>query len=317
MTEFSIAGNQLRDDHGRPINGEGNFTETLCRAVRNIADKPRGDLRQSIHHIMSRDKKLCSHPLRLWTARPNRMKRDKVWRFFVDIGRFKENGSFQLRKCRITGRRRGDGQFDSDSDDDGSGDESDDGDENEDENGDENGDDDEDDVGDENNGDDEGGGGRPGGRRARNRVGRRPGNDDNDEDDDDGPGPEPDGANRGGGNAAPEGEDDARNETGTPHLPGNNNGEQRGRTRPRLGGRLIKRPPSPTPLSERRTIKKSRSSSPFFAGLERRGSEGPIKRERSDSPEVEVISSRPVHTFVDLTLDGEVVDLTQEDGLEE
>jgi hypothetical protein len=303
MTEFSIAGNQLRDDHGRPINGDGNFTETLCRAVRDIADRPRGDLRQSIHHIMRRDKTICSRPLRLWTARPNRLKRDKVWRFFVDIGRFKENGSFQLRKCRITGRRKGDGQFDRDSDDDGSDDGSDDGDENGDEN--------EDDVGDENEGDDERGGGRPGGRRARGRDGRRPGNDDNDEDDDDGPGPDPEGAKRGGGNAAPEGENSARNGIGAPNLASNTNGEQQGRTRPRLSGRLIKRPPSPTPLSERRTIKRSRSSSPFFAGL------NPVKRERSDSPEVEVISSRPVHTFVDLTLDGEVVDLTQEDGLEE
>lgn len=121
MTEISSAGRQMRDDHGRPVNGAGNFTESLCRAVRNIANRPRGDARQSIHHIMGKDKTIGSHPNRLWTARPNRRKRNEVWRFFVDIGRFKENGRFQLRKCRVTGRRPGDGEFD-DSDDDGDGD---------------------------------------------------------------------------------------------------------------------------------------------------------------------------------------------------
>jgi hypothetical protein len=140
MTEFSITGHQMRDDHGRPINSAGNFTESLCRAVRDIADKPRGDLRQSLHHIMRRDKKMCSRPIRLWTARPNRRKRNKVWRIFVDIGRFKENGRFQLRKCKITGRRKGDGEFDRDSDDGGDDGGSDDGNENGSENGDDGGD---------------------------------------------------------------------------------------------------------------------------------------------------------------------------------
>lgn len=306
MTEFSIAGNQLRDDHGRLINGDGNFTETLCRTVRDIEDNPRGDPRQSIHRIMGRDKKICSRPLRLWTARPNRKRRDEVWRFFVDIGRFKDNGSFQLRKCRITGRRKGDGEFENDADDDDGS-----------ENGDDNGDDNEDDIDGENDGDDKGGGGRPDGMRARGRDSWRPGNNDNHEDDDDGSGPDLEGANRGGGNAAPEGQNGARNGIGTPQLARNTNKKRQGHSRPRLGGRLIERPPSPTPLSERRTIKRSRSSSPLSAGLGRLVSGIPIKRERSDSPEVEVISSRPIHTFVDLTLDGEVVDLTQQDDPEE
>ena len=121
MTEISSAGHQMRDDHGRPVNGAGNFTESLCRAVRNIANKPRGDARQSIHHIMGKHKTIFSRPNRLWTVRPNRRKQNEVWRFFVDIGRFRENGRFQLRKCRVTGRRQGDGEFD-DSDNDGDGD---------------------------------------------------------------------------------------------------------------------------------------------------------------------------------------------------
>jgi hypothetical protein len=306
----------MRDDHGRPINSAGNFTESLCRAVRDIADKPRGDLRQSLHHIMRRDKKMCSRPIRLWTARPNRRKRNKVWRIFVDIGRFKENGRFQLRKCKITGRRKGDGEFDRDSDDGGDDGGSDDGNENGSENG--------DDGGDVNDGDDDGGR-RPGGGCGRGRVGgRRPGNDDNGEDDDDGPGPDPEGGDRGGGNAAPDGPDGTNNGARTPHFFGNesnnnDNREQQVPKTPRLGGPLIKRKPSTTPWSGKKTIKRSRSSSPFFdfGGLGRLGSERPVKRERSDSPEVEVVSSRPVRAVIDLTLDGEVVDLTQEDGPEE
>lgn len=273
MTEFSIAGNQMRDDHGRHINGAGNFTESLCRAIRDIADKPRGDARQSIHHIMSKDKTICSRPLRLWTARPRRKKRDKVWRFFVDIGRFKENGRFQMRKCRITGRRKGDGEFDHDSDDGGDGNESDDGDKNG--LGDE-------DHGDDDDGDDVRGGGRPDGRRGGGRGGERPGNEDNDE-----------------------------------------NGEQQEHARPRLGGPLIKRQHSSTPSSQGRSIKRSRSSSPVlngfegFDGFRRPQGDNLVKRERSASPEVEIISSRAIICHIDLTLDGDLIDLTQEDDPEE
>ena len=54
-----------------------------------------------------------------------------------------------------------------------------------------------------------------------------------------------------------------------------------------------------------------------FGGIARLGSERPVKRERTDSPEVEVVSSRPIRAIIDLTLDGEVVDLTQEDGPEQ
>lgn len=317
MTEFSITGHQLRDDHGRPINGAGNFTESLCRAVRDITDKPRGGERQSIHHIMRRDKTVCSRPIRLWTARPNRRKRNKVWRFFVDIGRFKENGRLHWRKCRVTGRRQGDGEFDRDSDDGGDDDGSDDGNENGSENG--------DDGGDENDGDDDGGGGRPDGGHGRGIVGGcRPVNDDNDGDRNDGPGADPEVANRVGGNAASDGEDHAYNRARTPHLAGDNindndNGEKQVPKKRRLGGPLIKRQPSSTPSSQENSIKRSRSSSPFFdfGGIARLGSERPVKRERTDSPEVEVVSSRPIRAVIDLTLDGEVVDLTQEDGPEE
>ena len=71
---------------------------------------------------MARDRDQVSRPIRLWTARPNRRKDTEVWRFIFDIGRFKEIGNLRLRKCRVTGRRPGDGEFvDDDSDDDGDG----------------------------------------------------------------------------------------------------------------------------------------------------------------------------------------------------
>lgn len=122
MTEFSVTGHQMRNSHAQPINGPENFTETLCRAMRDIRQRPRGESRQSIHRIMARDRDQVSRPIRLWTARPNRRKDTEVWRFIFDIGRFKEIGNLRLRKCRVTGRRPGDGEFDDDSDDDGDGD---------------------------------------------------------------------------------------------------------------------------------------------------------------------------------------------------
>lgn len=121
MTEFSVTGQQLRNGDAQPINGPENFTETFCRALRDIRLRPRGRPRQSIHTVMARDKVQCSRPIRLWTARPNRRKDAEVSRFFLDIGRLKETGRLELRKCRVTGRRSGDGEFD-DSDDDGFGD---------------------------------------------------------------------------------------------------------------------------------------------------------------------------------------------------
>jgi hypothetical protein len=149
-------------------------------------------------------------------------------------------------------------------------------------------------------------------------------NDDNDGDRNDGPGADPEVANRVGGNAASDGEDHAYNRARTPHLAGDNindndNGEKQVPKKRRLGGPLIKRQPSSTPSSQGNSIKRSRSSSPFFdfGGIARLGSERPVKRERTDSPEVEVVSSRPIRAIIDLTLDGEVVDLTQEDGPEQ
>ena len=129
MTEISITGQQFRDKHGRPVNSAGNFTETFCRSFRDIANNPHGDPRQTTHEIMGRDNIACSRPIRLWTARANRKKRDDVWRFYVDIGRYQKTGRFQMRKCRITGPREGDGEFYNKSDDGRNDDDNEDGDE--------------------------------------------------------------------------------------------------------------------------------------------------------------------------------------------
>jgi hypothetical protein len=211
----------------------------------------------------------------LWTARPRRKKPEKVWRFFVDIGRFKENGRFQIRKCRITGRRKGDGEFDRDTDDGVDGDGSD----GEDESGNES----RDGVDDDNGGDDDGGGGHPDGGHGGGRGGQRPRDNDNDE-----------------------------------------NEEQQGHTRPRLGGQFIKRQhSSPATSSQGRPIKRSRSSSPVlngfegFDGFRRPQGDSLVKSERSASPEVEIISSRAITCCIDLTSDGDLIDLTQEDDPEE
>jgi hypothetical protein len=39
----------------------------------------------------------------------------------------------------------------------------------------------------------------------------------------------------------------------------------------------------------------------------------PIKQERSDSPGFEIVGSRFLPTYIDLTTDGVVIDLTEED----
>lgn len=42
-----------------------------------------------------------------------------------------------------------------------------------------------------------------------------------------------------------------------------------------------------------------------------------MKREPSGSPEVEIVSSRAISGYIDLTMDDDMIDLTQEDGPEE
>jgi hypothetical protein len=67
-------------------------------------------------------------------------------------------------------------------------------------------------------------------------------------------------------------------------------------------------------------MKRSRSPSFDLGGLGRLGSETSVKREPSSSPEVEIVSSRAISGYIDLTLEraeDDVVDLTQEDGPEE
>lgn len=277
----------MRNDHGQPINGPENFTETLCRAIRDIANVPRGRrMRPTIHHIIGMDKIKCSDPLRLWTAHPNRKKRDqRVWRFFVDIQRLKETGRFELRKCQVTGRRTGDGEFDDESEveDDG-------------ENGQERR-----------------------GRGAGDEGGRRRGNNENDDsglesddDNDDG------GAGGGGGVANALNFDDDSDDQGARRPERNDTGIRRTARSPRPDGQRPRRRRSPTASSERK-IKRSRSSSPFFdlEGRGRLGSERSVKREPSGSPEIEIVDIRPIRGFIDLSSVDDVVDLTQDDGAEE
>jgi hypothetical protein len=309
----------MRDDHARPINGPENFTETLVRAVRDIKGTPRGKPRQSIHQIMARDTITCSRPIRLWTARPRRRKNVEVWRFFVDIAEFKETGQrFRLRKCLVTGRRPGDGEFDRDSDSEGDDGGDTDGDNDRDYDGDEDGNEHGNQGGDEG-GDEDGEGGRPDGRNRRARGRERRRDDEDNDDDDDGFDRGPRGGNRG-DNAAPEREYAAHSAAGAPRPSRNDNGNQQGGMRLRLGGRLSKRQHSTTtPSIGRKAIKRSISNSPFFSidGLLRSGSETSIKRERSASPGLEITGSRAISSYIDLTSDGDPVDLTQDDYPEE
>jgi len=84
--------------------------------------------------------------------------------------------------------------------------------------------------------------------------------------------------------------------------------------RPKHGDRPIKSEQSPAPSGNKSAIKKSRSSSPFLdlGGLLRSRSEFSVKREPSASPEVEIVGSRSILGYIDLTSDGEMIDLTEE-----
>jgi hypothetical protein len=277
----------MRNDHGQPVNGPENFTETLCRAVRSMANRPRGDMRQTIHEIIGKDATKCSHPLRLWTARPKRGKSDEVWRFFVDIQRCKETGRFEMRKCKITGRRRGDGEF-SDSEED-------------------EGDNDADGGGEDRRHDSgsEGGGGGLDGPRG--------GEDETDSDSALG-----DGVDNVALAALNEEHNSDSGDARMRRLAGG--GNHLGDIRPRMDRRPSRRPRSPTPSSARKSMKRSRSPSFDLGGLGRLGSETSVKREPSSSPEVEIVSSRAISGYIDLTserAEDDVVDLTQEDGPEE
>lgn len=121
MTEIIIAGTQMHDVNGRPISGPENFDEASYNAMYDIQANPRGEDRQTIPIIMSRDTSLCSKPLRYWLNRPNRMHPDRrVWRFFFDIGRVKTGGGLlEMRRCEVTGRRKGEFGGDPDLDNDG------------------------------------------------------------------------------------------------------------------------------------------------------------------------------------------------------
>jgi hypothetical protein len=369
MTEFSIAGHQMLDKRGRPINGPENFTETFCRAVRKVHAEPRGMPRPSIHQIMAKDEIQCSRPIRLWTARPNRKKDDDVWRFFVDVGEFKENAQhFRFRKCLITGRRPGDGEFDVDSDDDGDEDGDNDGDDGGDEDGDGDGyDDGNEDGGEDGNEDEEGDGVtnddqdcgednndtdamlrdlrdtteeslrddpealrlmralhrilRPADQQAERAPNRQRSSEQQLPSIGLGNGEVVDleGGNRGGDTAAPEGEADARSGASAPHLASNDDGEQQRHMNSRLSSPLIKRQHSPNPPSERKSIKRSTSSSPL-SNLENfllLRSESPIKRELSSSPGFEITGSRSIQAYIDLTSEDDLVDRVEEDEPEE
>lgn len=84
-------------------------------------------------------------------------------------------------------------------------------------------------------------------------------------------------------------------------------------SRPHL--RAISRIPSPT-LKEEEKDDFKKSCSPGFdpRGESTFSDSNPIKRERSISPGFEITGSRFIPCHIDLTDDGGVVDLTQEDG---
>jgi hypothetical protein len=121
MTEIIIAGREMHDVNGRPIAGSENFDEAFSGAMRDILDEPRGESRQTIPRVMGRDKSLCTTPQRYWLNRPDRLHPERrVWRFFLDIGRLKNGGGLlQLRRCEVTGRRKGEFGGDPDLENDG------------------------------------------------------------------------------------------------------------------------------------------------------------------------------------------------------
>jgi hypothetical protein len=148
MTEIILAGREMHDVNGRAISGPGNFDEGFADSMRDILTNPRGPPRQTIPRIMGRDQSLCCTPQRFWLHKPDRSHPERrVWRFFFDIESVK-NGDrdlLHMRRCEVTGRRKGEFGGDPDLDNDGWGPE-------------DEGDDDDDEARHEG-GDDDGGGG--------------------------------------------------------------------------------------------------------------------------------------------------------------
>jgi hypothetical protein len=71
---------------------------------------------------------------------------------------------------------------------------------------------------------------------------------------------------------------------------------------------------SPTPKEEENDDFKKSSSLDFGLGANLMfGDPKSIKQERSNSPDFEIVGSRSLPTYIDLTTDGVVIDLTQED----
>lgn len=74
---------------------------------------------------------------------------------------------------------------------------------------------------------------------------------------------------------------------------------------------------SPIPKEEKKDdIKRSTSPSFDLGGVSGSSDLDPIKRERSNSPGVEITGSKRIRRHFDPTLDGELVDLTQEHDLQ-
>jgi hypothetical protein len=111
MTEIIIAGAEMRDsNNGRTNTGAQSFAEGFFDGMRQIRAAPGRLLRPSIPMIMLHKTSLCSKPIRYWLNTPNRKRPDRrVWRFFIDIRRLKmgDGDKLQVRRCEVTGRRRG------------------------------------------------------------------------------------------------------------------------------------------------------------------------------------------------------------------
>lgn len=122
MTEIIVAGDEMHDTNGRTTTGSQSFAEGFADSMRGIVAKPRGQARQTIPRIMGRDTNLCSKPLRYWLNKPDRMHPDRrVWRIFADVGTLRDEDADQLklRRCEVTGRRRGEFGGDPELDNDG------------------------------------------------------------------------------------------------------------------------------------------------------------------------------------------------------
>jgi hypothetical protein len=97
----------MHNSSGRPVSGDGNFTETFTRSLGAFARRPSGVRRQSAHQIMAHDKLHRSHACRLWVQRPGREKEECVWRIFADRDHTNHN-RLMFRKIAVTGRQFGD-----------------------------------------------------------------------------------------------------------------------------------------------------------------------------------------------------------------